>query len=138
MEEAKKRGIEILENHDFHPNDAVMFDIDDTLIYYNMKPNTSIIELAKRSKDLGYKVVIITARPDYKENRRITEDELKVNNIEYDLLFYTTHHNKHNIKQQLSSNFILSVGDMWTDVTNSLHYIKLPLTSNNENTIIVR
>jgi len=137
MEQAKNIGIDILEKHDLQQNDAVMFDIDDTLIYYNMKPNTHIIELARKSKELGYKVIIITARPDYKYNREITENELKKYNIYFDLLFYANHHNKRYIKEQLSSTFVLSVGDMWTDLTNSLHFIKLPSKIDNDNIITI-
>ena len=34
-------------------NDAAMFDIDDTLIWTNGTPNTPIINLLHRMKDLG-------------------------------------------------------------------------------------
>ena len=126
MERAKNIGIDILTRHEKKTNDAVMFDIDDTLIFYNEIPNHPIIELANISKSLGYKVIIITARPDFIENRRNTEYELKKHNVSFDLLFYTKHNNKGNIKRKLNSNFVLSVGDMWTDVTDTKHYIKLP------------
>ena len=46
MEEAKNIGIDILTHHHKNINDAVMFDIDDTLIYYNEEPNTYMITLA--------------------------------------------------------------------------------------------
>ena len=132
MEEAKHIGISILTKHHKKKNDAVMFDIDDTLIYYNEQPNKHIIELANISKDLGYKVIIITARPDFLENREYTEYELKKYNIHFDLLFYANHQDKYSIKQKLTSNFVLSVGDMWSDLTDTLHYIKLPCKSRNE------
>ena len=136
MEKAKQKGIEILQKHNLQPNDAVMFDIDDTLIYKNMDPNAHIIELANKSREMGYKIVIITARPDFANNRQLTEEELRYNNIHYDLLFYSNHQNKHIIKKQLSSTFVLSVGDMWTDLTDTLHFIKLPCKKMNENEII--
>ena len=126
MENAKNFGIETLKNHNRQLNDAVMFDIDDTLINYDQTPNNSIIELANISHYMGFKVIIITARPDFSENRAHTEDELKFHNIYYDLIIYTNHSNKSEIKQNLNSRFVLSVGDLWTDVTDSLHYIKLP------------
>ena len=136
MEQAKQYGINILQNRVLQPNDAVMFDIDDTLIYYDTEPNTHIIDLLNISKVLGYKVILITARPDFEDNRQITENELKKHNIYFDLLFYTNHRNKQNIKEQLSSTFVLSVGDMWSDLTNSLHFIKLPSKYKNETKVI--
>ena len=132
MEKAKQIGIDILTKHHRKTNDAVMFDIDDTLIYYNKKPNNHMIELAKVSKDLGYKLIIITARPDFIDNRNYTEFELTKHNIPFDLLFYAKHEDKGYIKNQLSSQIVLSVGDMWTDLTNTLHYIKLPSQYLNE------
>ena len=47
------------------PNDAAMFDIDDTLIWTNGEPNIPIIQLLHRMRGLGYKIVIITARPGF-------------------------------------------------------------------------
>lgn len=126
MNNAKYFGKKILNNHYKRDNDAVMFDIDNTLIFYNEKPNIPIIELAKYTKKLNYKVIIITARPNYKENVKYTQIELDKYSIPYDLIIYCSHENKHNIKKKLSNRFVLSVGDLWTDVSNSLHYIKLP------------
>ena len=88
--------------------------------------------MANISKCLGYKVIIITARPNFIENRTYTENQLKLHNINYDLIFYTTHLNKKYIKKKLINTFVLSVGDMWTDLTDSLHYIKLPSSFYNE------
>ena len=47
------------------PNDAAMFDIDDTLIWTNGQPNVPIIHLLHKMRVLGYKIVIITARPGF-------------------------------------------------------------------------
>ena len=132
MEYAKKYGINVLKNNKPTLDNAVMFDIDDTLIFYNRKPNIPIIELARVANILKYKIIIITARPNYKENRHTTIHELKQYNIPYDLVVYTSHQEKTQIKQKLNHKFILSVGDMWTDLTDSKHWIKLPSTYNNE------
>ena len=136
MDNAKQYGINILRKHSPTPNSAVMFDIDDTLIFYDRKPNRPIIELARVAKIIGYKIIIITARPNSKENRSITVHELKQFNIPYDLIIYTSHHKKTQIKQKLDNEFILSVGDMWTDLTDSKHWIKLPSAYNNEHNVL--
>lgn len=137
MEKAKNIGIKMLKEHKWQPNDAVMFDIDDTLIFYNTLPNKPIIKLCQEANRLGYKIIIITARPDYPDNREFTENELKMHKIPFDLIFYADHYDKHTIKQQLSSFFVLSVGDLWTDLTDSLHYIKLPSKAMREHDIVV-
>ena len=131
MDSAKSFGINILKSHEKNINDAVMFDIDHTLIFYDETPNKPIIDLAKYSKKLGYKIIIITARPTCKGNVEYTEYELKKHNIPFDLIIYASHEDKHSIKEKLSCRFVLSVGDLWTDITNSLHYIKLPSTTEN-------
>lgn len=59
------------------PNDAVMFDIDDTLIWTNGQPNTPIIDLLHKMKGLGYKIIIITARPGFEEVVKWTVKNLK-------------------------------------------------------------
>lgn len=132
MDTAKQYGINILQHNTPTSDNAVMFDIDDTLIFYNRKPNKPIIELARVAKIIGYKIIIITARPNYKENRQTTVHELKQFNIPYDLVIYASHKNKTQIKQKMNNDFILSVGDMWTDLTDSKHWIKLPSAYNNE------
>ena len=94
MDTAKQYGINILQHNTPTSDNAVMFDIDDTLIFYDRKPNKPIIELARVAKIIGYKIIIITARPNYKENRQTTVHELKQFNIPYDLVIYTSHQNK--------------------------------------------
>lgn len=137
MEKAMEIGIELLNDNKYKINDAVMFDIDDTLIFYDEKPNYPIIQLAQYARERGYKIVIITARPDYPRNRIYTQMELSMYEIPYDLIIYSSHENKPLIKQKLSSEFILSVGDLWTDVTDSKHYIKLPSRYKNDNIIVI-
>lgn len=104
-------------------NDAAMFDIDDTLIYVNGQPNIPIIQLLFKMKRLGYKIVIITARPGESRSINYTVKQLQDYGIYYDYLGFTPAHNKSHMKKQLPFNFILSVGDMPTDWTDSEYYI---------------
>ena len=105
------------------PNDAAMFDIDDTLIWTNGRPNLPIIRLLHRMKDLGYKIVIITARPGIEIGVKLTIKQLKDHGIVYDYLGFTSAQTKTIMKKRLGYNFVLSVGDMPTDWTDSKYYI---------------
>ena len=105
------------------PNDAVMFDIDDTLIFTDGTPNVPIIQLLHKVKDLGYKVIIITARPGMHFVVQWTIQQLRAHGITYDYLGFTSARTKTLMKKKLGYNFILSVGDMPTDWTDSKYYI---------------
>ena len=105
------------------PNDAVMFDIDDTLIWINGQPNKPIIELLHKMKRLGYKIVIITARPGIQMAINFTQKQLANHGIVYDYLGFTSAQTKTFMKKRLGYNFVLSVGDMPTDWTDSKYYI---------------
>jgi len=110
-------------------NDAAMFDIDDTLIYVNGTPNIPIIDLLYKMKRLGYKIVIITARSRESRSINYTIKQLQDYGIYYDYLGFTLANNKSHMKKQLPYNFVLSVGDMPTDWTDSEYYIN---TSNSD------
>ena len=112
-------------------NDAAMFDIDDTLIYVNKDPITPMIKLLYEAKKMGYNIVLITARPGWEEFVKMTVDELKSFNISYDYLGFTSAETKGIMKKQLPYRFILSVGDMPTDLTDSQHYINTSNFSHN-------
>lgn len=105
------------------PNDAVMFDIDDTLIWSNGQPNVPIIQLLHSMRDLGYKIVIITARPGVEICVRMTIKQLRDHGIVCDYLGFTSAQTKTHMKRKLGYNFVLSVGDMPTDWTCSKYYI---------------
>ena len=66
------------------PMEAVMFDIDDTLIFTDGRPNIPIIRLLHRAGQMGYKIVIITARPGIGHVIRWTIEQLKAYGIGYD------------------------------------------------------
>lgn len=105
------------------PNDAAMFDIDDTLIWINGEPNVPIIQLLHRMKALGYKIVIITARPGFETVVEWTRQQLTRHGIVYDYLGFTSAETKTLMKRRLGYNFVLSVGDKPTDWTDSKYYV---------------
>jgi hydroxymethylpyrimidine pyrophosphatase-like HAD family hydrolase len=105
------------------PRDAVMFDIDDTLIWTDGTPNKPIIQLLHKVRVLGYKIVIITARPGLHFVVQWTRQQLANHGIVYDYLGFTSASTKTLMKKQLGYNFVLSVGDLPTDWTDSPYYI---------------
>jgi hypothetical protein len=118
---------------------AVMFDIDDTLLNVNknFKQIDPIINLLKYSKKLGFLVIIITAREKTETNLNFTIQQLYNNGIFYHRLYlrpvgenpYTFKTNlKKMILQEYNIPFILSVGDQWFDVDPdySGYSLKLP------------
>lgn len=105
------------------PNQAAMFDIDDTLIWTTGEPNVPIIQLLHRMKSLGYRIVIITARPGFEMVVKWTVQQLASYGIVYDYLGFTSAETKTIMKKKLGYDFVLSVGDMPTDWTDSRYYI---------------
>ena len=121
MNTLKNRGIEYISRRPVRVDDAVMFDIDDTLIFENGTPNTPMIELLHIARNLGYKIVIITARPGMDMVIGLTQKQLRKYNITYDYLGFTSARTKTLMKKQLPYTFVLSVGDLNTDLTDSKH-----------------
>ena len=113
------------------PNDAAMFDIDDTLIWTNGEPNIPIIQLLHRMRGLGYKIVIITARPGFEFAVQMTQRQLANHGIVYDYLGFTSAETKTLMKRRLGYNYVLSVGDMPTDWTDSKYYINTSSSGRN-------
>lgn len=105
--------------------DAVMFDIDDTLIESDTgQPMHHMIELLKFCKDLAFKVVIMTARS--RVAKEYTQHQLEMCDIPYDILMFIPANLKSRAKRELGMRFVLSVGDRETDCGESLYSIKLP------------
>ena len=115
----------ILRDRVITQKDAVMFDIDDTLIFTNGEPNKPIIELLHESLGMTYKIIIITARPPLDHNIERTIKQLYEYGIPYDYIGFSSPLTKGIMKQQLPYNFILSVGDMPTDLTDSEHVLNI-------------
>jgi len=108
-------------------NDAVMFDIDNTLIFTNGRANIPIINLLKDCKSRGYKIIIITARPQVPGILQMTRVQLYAYGIPYDELYVTPAYNKGNLKIQTGYKYILSVGDMDTDLTHTKYALKISI-----------
>ena len=126
----RDRGLFLLKSVPRKKNDAVMFDIDDTLIESKTgKPIAASVELLNGARDMGFKIIIITARPNTTANYYYTTAELKLADIEYDELHFVSANEKNRLKEQTGYRYVLSVGDMWSDLGRSLHWIKLPSTS---------
>jgi len=70
-------------------------------------------------------MVIITARPGFYKNVLWTQDQLKGIGITYDELVFTPPQYKADYKRKSKYNYILSVGDMDTDLTDSKYSIKV-------------
>jgi ribonucleotide monophosphatase NagD (HAD superfamily) len=123
---AKKLGLMCVSGRVVNPNDAVMFDIDETLVHHDGTPIEDMISLFKTCKKLGYKVILITARPDFATNHHFTLMQL----IKYDLfpdeVYFVPAEEKTRIKEQTGLHYILSVGDLYTDLGGSDYFIKLP------------
>ena len=117
----------ILKNRVINKKDAVMFDIDDTLIFTNGVANTEMINLLNYCKKLGYKIIIITARPNTVFTEMFTKWQLKKYGIPYHSLIITPAQNKGNVKVQTGLNYILSVGDQPTDLTHTKYAIKISI-----------
>ena len=131
MNNLKAVGVHYISNRMINQNDAVMFDIDDTLIFTNGRLNIPMVELLYVANDMGYKIVIITARVGTDPVIKFTINQLKEYNIMYDYLGFTSAETKIYMKEQLPFNFILSVGDMPTDLTGSTHWLNISTFSHN-------
>lgn len=131
MNNLKAVGVHYISNRMINQNDAVMFDIDDTLIFTNGRLNIPMVELLYVAIDMGYKIVIITARVGTDPVIKFTINQLKEYNIMYDYLGFTSAETKIDMKEQLPFNFILSVGDMPTDLTGSTHWLNISTFSHN-------
>ena len=125
MDNLKAWGVRYISYRDVKENDAVMFDIDDTLIFTDGRPNTPIIELLREAQYMGYKIVIITARPGLVPVINWTIKQLGDYGIGFHYLGFTSAKTKTIMNKQLPYNFILSVGDLPTDLTDSSHFLNI-------------
>lgn len=123
MEALRQHGLRYIMNRRVEPGDAVMFDIDDTLLTLFGTPIVPMIKLLWDAQAAGYTVVIITARPRFEQVIQWTMKQLAENGITYDKLGFISAYDKIALKQHLGYNFILSVGDQPTDLTGSQHWL---------------
>jgi len=105
--------------------DAVMFDIDDTLIDSDTGQSMHIIiQLLRFCKDLAFKVVIMTARS--RLAKEYTQQQLDLHDIPYDVLMFIPANLKSRAKRELGMRFVLSVRDRESDCGESVYALKLP------------
>ena len=123
MDDLARVGLSFLGSGPRSRKDAVMFDIDDTLVTYSGELITPIIELAKISYELGFNIVIITARPSIPSTMRYTAEQLEAIGVRYHSLVFADAREKSAVKMASPYRFILSVGDQWTDLGASEHYL---------------
>ena len=105
------------------PLSAVMFDIDDTLVRASDGRLMMPIIVSPDGRAFGYVVVIITARRATRETIRYTEEQLDEIDVPYDRLLFVPAAEKSIAKQRLGYTFVLSVGDQWTDLGSSRHFL---------------
>tara|TARA_R110002074_G_scaffold330668_1_gene501165 strand:+ start:156 stop:557 length:402 start_codon:yes stop_codon:yes gene_type:complete len=114
-----------LQNHKKYENDGVMFDIDDTLIRSSDDMVIKgVFKILVHAYNMGYKVIIITARPPQSEE--YTRNQLQAKDIPYHALYFAPPGEKGRLKRNLNIRFVLSVGDMETDCTDSMFSLKIP------------
>lgn len=131
MDYLRQCGMFYIGNRTVRPGDAVMFDIDDTLLTVTGNPIAPIIKLLWDAKAMGYIIVIITARPRFEQVIQWTMKQLEENGITYHKLGFTSADTKIHMKEKLGYNFILSVGDQLTDLTGSEHWLNTSNFSHN-------
>lgn len=136
-------GYDYINSYNISKKNAVMFDIDDTLLYVKensnqliLTPIKPIIELLNYCIVKGLVVIIITARDSIYKDQTI--NDLNRNSINYSFLYLRKNGEddintfKQSVKQYLYENhrlkIIMSVGDQNIDVSGSYsgYGIKLP------------
>lgn len=127
MDIVKASAMGFLSNRVRGPNDAIMFDIDDTLLRVpSFRPVREMVSLYKFAEMIGYNMIIITARPYSEENGLWTTQQLLEIGINPYIIYFAPPQEKGSLKRSLDLNFVLSVGDQWTDLTDTEKWIKLP------------
>ena len=123
---AKMLGTTCITGRVIAETDAVMFDIDETLIHVDGTPIIEMISLLNKCRNMGYNVIIITARPDHAVNHVYTRVQLISFGIYPHAVYFVPPHEKTKVKQQTGLRYILSVGDLVSDLGGSDYWIKLP------------
>ena len=123
---AKHVGTQYMRNRTVRENEAVMFDIDETLFQSDGSPIRDVIDLFHECTNLGYRIIIITARPDCKYSHEYTREQLTSNGLFPHEVYFVPADQKDAIKQQTGLHYVLSVGDLCTDLGHSDAFIKLP------------
>lgn len=114
----------VLKRVPFHPKQAVVFDIDDTLIHSQTHaPIPSTAQLYKYCREKGYHIYIITARPFTPQNAQITQHQLHHHGFHgYKKIFFRHPTEmqvalyKQNARQSIPEQVVMSVGDQPGDM----------------------
>lgn len=119
---------------------TAIFDVDDTLVFTdpaNLYPNKKfpmnwypgymifppiqqMVNICKLCYDLGFKIIIITARPY--ESEASSKKNLELMGIKYHEMYHNKNYPDINFKIELkkklalTNNIALSVGDQWPDI----------------------
>lgn len=129
-----------LKEHAQQQNRAVVFDIDDTVLFGTAKKqkiHPVLVDIYKTAIQLGYAVFFITARIDQPGAREYTVKQLQANELgQFNDLFlmpveYMLGENfspyKARVRQHLAQqghNIVLNLGDNWSDLMLLPPYIK--------------
>ena len=119
-------------------NRTIVFDIDDTLLYTRpfltkkstkvlLQPLKPVVDLLKFCKKVGYKVIVITARPP--ESIDLIKRNLKKINVKYDALFTSLYLNQHySFKAVMRKNLeYITPDDLKTLSSKELFNLKKPI-----------
>ena len=116
--------MEILENIPFSPHQAIVFDIDDTLINsITNKLIPYVFSIYQYCRSKGYAIYIITARPGTPYSIQLTLQQLQYlgitgyRNIAFrPPLELNVYRYKLNARKAIKENVIMSVGDQRWDI----------------------
>ena len=120
--------MDVLEKIPFDKNQAVVFDIHDTLIHSGThKIITDVFNIYQYCVNKGYHIHIITARAANKKTIQLTLQQLNFLNIKkyetisfrpiFDLNVYKFKLDaRKKIKDKYNQNVVMSIGDMWWDI----------------------
>ena len=123
MDQIRNQAVQCLINYNIRPGSStVVFDINDTLVFDGNVPNVQMISLVKTAKQLGYKVILMTARSPNVYSRF----QMFLLGVPYDELQFVPAIRKSDEKRRLKLDIVLSVGDRVTDLGASKYWIKLP------------
>ena len=136
---------------------TVIFDIDDTLVYTDhanifknkqfpnnwipgymlFPPIPQIVKIIKLCKYLGFKIIILTARPYGSEESSIKN--LEILDIKYDEMYHNKNYPDINFKIDFkrklnrTNDIILSIGDQWPDIQGLKDCLCIKLPSYKDN-----
>ena len=116
--------MDVLKTIPFSPDQAIVFDIDDTLIDSNShKLIPAVFQLYQYCRDRGYNIYIITARPKIPLGIKMTLYQLYslgitgFKNIAFrPLMQINQYQYKLNARKRISDNIIMSIGDKPWDI----------------------